>query len=108
MVFSGEIKFSNGQLPRFPNKLSIEVFSCDPQVVSTTCFFYVYPYRVNTDGVICLSGFNKFRAYYSNSVSFFLVSGSNIPVSVIMLLPLCVIKVNFFVCFTKATPSFLH
>jgi len=23
--------------------LSLEVFSCDPQVVSTTCFFFVHP-----------------------------------------------------------------
>jgi hypothetical protein len=37
--FFGEIKFSIGQLPRILKQLSLEVFSCDSQVVSTTCFF---------------------------------------------------------------------
>jgi hypothetical protein len=44
-LFRGNSILSNGQLPRILNKLSLEVFSCDPQVVSTTCSFFPRRWR---------------------------------------------------------------
>jgi len=39
-LFRGNKNFLTGNFPRNFYKLPIEVFSCDSQVVSTTCFFF--------------------------------------------------------------------